>query len=270
MGKKIVVLLLLSVLVALGIVYHRPLIDEARKLVGREASAPTAATASNTNTTTVATAAGPKTSTPAIVGSEPDSFASSLHYPSDALNADSAVQFYCDVTSAGVVATTYAVIGEREEFRRAVQNALDWGHFKPATADGKPTDVYLGGTVIFMHQDGKPLIVVALASAERDRVSQLGNYIQPQLLGSLRQLLLDGERTERVELPRSQSSAEALVQVNENGEATGVSIISEQPKQIGLGEFLTTILKRAHYTAAYADGNKTAGQLNVVVDFDEY
>ncbi len=268
MGKKIVALLLLSLIVALGIVYHQPLLDEAKKITGHGPAATVNTTGQNHSATAIKP--GPDSSTPALVGNGADSFASYLHYPTDALNADSAVQFYCDVTSEGVVTTTYAVLGDREEFRRAVRTALDWGHFTPATADKKPTAVYLGGTVLFLHQDGKPLIVVSLASAERERVGKLGNYLQPQLIGTLRELLLEGERSEGVELPRQQASAEALVQVDDHGRATGVSIIAEQPKQIGLGEFLSTVFKHAHYTAAYADGKPTAGQLNVVIDFDEY
>ena len=48
--------------------------------------------------------------------------------------------------------------------RRAVQTALDWGRFTPATVNGKPVRVYLGGTVLFIHQNGEPVIVVSLAT----------------------------------------------------------------------------------------------------------
>ena len=99
----------------------------------------------------IRTDTAPKTVEPATVGREEGSFASYIHFPKDpeAAKADSAVQFYCDVSAAGTVTTRYAVVGDTPAFETAVQSALDWGHFNPAKVDGKPVPVYLGGTVYF-------------------------------------------------------------------------------------------------------------------------
>ena len=97
---------------------------------------------------------------PAIVSQGQDSFASFVHFPKDAAtNLDGAVQFYCDIAEDGTVATTYAVVSDQKALETAVQTALDWGKFQPATIDGKPVSVYLGGTVLFFHQGGRPTIV---------------------------------------------------------------------------------------------------------------
>jgi hypothetical protein len=98
---------------------------------------------------------------PAIVGREADSFASYIHFPKNASpTSESAVQFYCDVSAEGAVVATYGLIGNDAAFKSAVQTALDWGKFKPAKLDGKPVPVYLGGTVLFFHEGGQPVIVV--------------------------------------------------------------------------------------------------------------
>ena len=99
----------------------------------------------------IRTDTAPKTIEPATIGREAGSFASYIHFPKDseAAKADSAVQFYCDVSAAGAITTRYALIGDNPAFETAVQSALDWGHFNPAKVDGKPVPVYLGGTVFF-------------------------------------------------------------------------------------------------------------------------
>ena len=123
--------------------------------------------------------------TPALVKHEANSITHYLHFPKDAAAAklDGAVQFYCDITEEGIVETTHALVGNNDAFKNAVQTALDWGRFTPATVNGQPVRVYLGGTVLFIHQNGEPVIVVSLVTHDRDRVGKLANYIQPQLVG---------------------------------------------------------------------------------------
>jgi hypothetical protein len=96
---------------------------------------------------------------PAIIGQGPDSVASYVHFPKDPEMAslEGAVQFYCDISEDGKVATTWAVAGDQKSLMIAVQSALDWGKFQPATVDGKPVRVYLGGTVVFFIKTAGPL-----------------------------------------------------------------------------------------------------------------
>ena len=181
--------------------------------------------------------AGPVT--PALVSQGPDSITHYLHYPkdADAAKLDGAVQFYCDITETGIVETTHALVANDDKFKRAVQTALDWGRFTPATVNGEPVRVYLGGTVLFIHQNGEPVIVVSLATYDRDRVGKLANYIQPQLVGGLRHAL------EKAISSLTQGilvggKAEAVVRVDAKGVVTGTSGISETPKGSGLGLLL--------------------------------
>ena len=52
--------------------------------------------------------------------------------------------------------------------------------------------------------------------------------------------------------------------------ADSSSVVSEIPKDSGLGELLRTITQDAQWVPAYNDGKPTAGQINVVANFGEY
>ncbi|MGI8889786.1 MAG: energy transducer TonB [Chthoniobacterales bacterium] len=206
--------------------------------------------------------------TPALVKEGPESITHYLHYPrkAQATKLEGAVQFYCDLLEDGSVETTHAMVGKDDVFKTAVQTALDWGHFTPATVDGKPVRVYVGGTVLFLYQNNQPVIVVSLATHDRDRVGKLTNYIQPQLVGGLRH---DVEKaisslTKGILMA---GKAEVVVKVNEKGAVTGTSDISENPKGSGLGLLLDNTMKKAQFTPAYENGKPTAGGINVVASF---
>jgi outer membrane biosynthesis protein TonB len=200
-----------------------------------------------------------------------DSFTSYLHYPKDpdASKLDGAVQFYCDVTETGVVEAVHALVGNNDAFKEAVQTALDWGHFSPATVNGTAVRSYLGGTVLFIHRGAEEIIVVSLATFDRDRVGKLVNYIQPQLLGGLRYTLEKqiATLTRGVLVP---GRAEVVVHVDDHGKVTGTSAITENPKDSGLGILLAEAVRKAQFTPAYENGKPVAGGINVVADFTKF
>ena len=199
---------------------------------------------------------------------EADSISHYLHFPPDPATAkrDSVVQFYCDVSEQGAVEATYGLVGTDEAFKAAVQSALDWGRFAPATVDGKPVPVYLGGTVIFTHHKGAPVIAVSLATHDRERVGKLVNYIQPQLVGGLRREVAKIIRQIPHSFPVS-GIAQAVVQVDERGAVTSTSVVGETPKGSGLGDLLNAAIKGAHFTHAYENGKAVPGAVDVVSDF---
>ncbi|MEO8438684.1 MAG: energy transducer TonB, partial [Spartobacteria bacterium] len=209
--------------------------------------------------------------TPALVSQDSDSITHYLHYPKDpeAAKLDGAVQFYCDITENGIVETTHALVANHEAFRAAVRTALDWGRFTPATVNGQPVRVYLGGTVLFLHQNGQPVIVVSLATHDRDRVGKLANYIQPQLVGGLR-YALQKEISSLTQGVLVSGKAEVVVSVNANRAVTGTSGISENPKDSGLGILLDNAMKKAQFTSAYENGKQAAGGINVVANFAQF
>ena len=129
------------------------------------------------------------------------------------------------------------MLGQDDSFKTAVQTALDWGHFTPATVDGKPVPVYLGGTVIFTHDKGQPVIAISLATHDRERVGKLVNYIQPQLVGGLRAEVAKIIRLIPHNFPVN-GIAQAVVEVNEKGVLQSAKVVGESPKGSGLGDLL--------------------------------
>ena len=93
---------------------------------------------------------------------------------------------------------------------------------------------------------------ISLATYDRERVSKLTNYIQPQLIGGLRRRLETAERASTINLP-TKGAAEVLVNVGEHSEITSTSVVAENPKEIGLGGFLIGAIKDAQFTPAYND-----------------
>ncbi len=209
--------------------------------------------------------------TPAMVNQEADSITRYLHYPKDpkAAKLDGAVQFYCDITETGVVEGLHALIGNNDAFKEVVQTALDWGRFTPATVNGKPVRVYLGGTVLFLHQNGEEVIVVSLATHDRDRVGKLANYVQPQMIGGLRHTMETAIRALKMGILVA-GKAEVVVNVDAKGAITGTSDISENPKGSGLGELLNSAVRKAQFTSAYENGKPAAGGRNVVANFGQF
>ncbi len=209
--------------------------------------------------------------TPALVTQGGDSITHYLHFPRDpaAAKLDGAVQFYCDITEDGIVETIHVLIGNNNAFKDAVQTALDWGRFTPATVNGQPVRVYLGGTVLFLHQNGEEVIVVSLATHDRDRVGKLANYIQPQLVGGLRHTLEQAISSLKQGVLVG-GKAEVVVNVDPRGTVTGTSALSENPKGSGLGVLLDGAVRKAQFTPAYENGTPTAGGINVVANFGQF
>ncbi len=209
--------------------------------------------------------------TPAVVSQDENSFSRYLHFPKDPAEAqrNSVVQFYCDLTEEGVVEATYGLVGQDEAFKAAVQTALDWGRFTPATLDGKPIRIYLGGTVIFTHDEkGAPVIAVSLATHDRERVGKLVNYIQPQLIGGLRHEVAKIIRQIPHNFPVA-GIAQAVVEVDDKGVLKSTKVIGESPKGSGLGDLLDAAIKGAQYTHAYDNGKAVGGAVDVVADFSK-
>lgn len=234
-------------------------------------STPTAA-ASASPTKEVATPAPivAARATPAVVTPDDTSITHYLHFPEDAAAAkrNSVVQFYCDISEQGTVEATYALVGSDDTFKAAVQSALDWGRFTPATIDGKPVPAYLAGTVIFSHENGAPVIAVSLATHDRERVGKLANYIQPQLLGGLREEVAKIIRQIPHKFPVA-GVAQATAEVNEEGALTQVTTVGENPQGNGLADLLKAALSGAQFTHAYQDGKATSGVVDVVADFSK-
>lgn len=205
--------------------------------------------------------------TPAVATQDANSITHYLHYPTgEAGLRGGVVQFFCDVTEDGTVEAVYGLLGKDDAFKAAVQSALDWGRFAPATVDGQPVAVYLGGTVIFAKDKGAPVIVVTLATHDRETVGALTNHIQPQLIGGLRRQVAKIIRQIPHDFPVG-GVAQAVVKVSAKGVVTETSVVGETPKGSGLGDLLNAAVKGAQFTHAYENGKAVDGAIDVVADF---
>jgi hypothetical protein len=160
-------------------------------------------------------------------------------------------------------------VGKNPAFEAAVQTALDWGRFAPATVNGNPVPVYLSGTVLFGHKNNQELIIVSLATYDRERVAKFANYIQPQLVGGLRsamqKALAEGNRGNI-----SAGQAEVVVKVDATGKVTDITSVSENPRDSGLAQIINDALHQGQFTPAYEDGKAAAGAINIVADFSQF
>ncbi|HEY5036379.1 MAG TPA: hypothetical protein VII74_04530 [Chthoniobacterales bacterium] len=203
---------------------------------------------------------------PASVLQTEESIAHYLHFPEGESDHDSVAQFYCDISEEGVVEATYGVIGKDTPFRTAVQSALDWGHFAPAMVNGHAVAAYLGGTVVFAHQNGAPVVGVILATYGDERIRKMANFVQPQLIGGLRPEIEKLFRRIPQGIPPG-GWARVVVKVDARGEVTGVSGMTEIPKGSGLGNILRDAVAGAQFTPAYDNGKPVPGEIDVVANF---
>ena len=210
---------------------------------------------------------------PATVDQNPDSFAMKLHYPAKekAEKTQGAVKFYCEVGPDGKPAhiSTLNSKGERH-FGIAVEFALYHGRFNPATVDGKPVTVMLGGTVLFLISNAQPTIAVVLATAEGEKIATMSNYQQPQLLDTDALFRRKCFAVRDKYRPRWGANPGAVVLANIDGQGNliGKSIESESPPNGGHGRLLLEVIGQEHFIPAQSNGKPVAGDFELVVDFE--
>jgi len=198
--------------------------------------------------------------------------ATQLHYPKSAKAAHSqaAIPFYCEIRADGKPDHISTILYQgKREFTDMVDHALRKCHFQPATVDGKPVPVMIGGTVIFMFQGNTPAIVVSLSTADKEKTARMGNYIQPQMIGS------DADFRRKVLKNRfdvflntgERPSAEVLAHVDAQGNMTSKSITAEAPPKGGWGTLLSKSMEGAKFIPALDNGKPVAGDFNLPLDF---
>ena len=113
------------------------------------------------------------------------------------------------------------------------------------------------------------MIVVSLATHDRDRVGKLANYIQPQLVGGLRHTMEEGDQFAHPGHSRRRQGGSR----GERGcQRRGHRHLrnSESPKGSGLGHLLDGALKKAQFTPAYENGTPAPAGINVVANFSQF
>jgi hypothetical protein len=207
-----------------------------------------------------------------MIGSGGDSFAAQLHYPpkAKAQHQQAAIPFYCEIGTDGKPTHIHTLEYKgKGEFTDTVDHALRKGRFQPAMVDGKPTPVMIGGTVIFVFQGNTPAVVVSLSSADKEKTARMGNYIQPQMIGSDAEFRrkIYKNRFDIVYHPGEHPSAEVMAHVDAQGNLTGTTLVAEAPPQGGCGTLLTKAFQGAKFIPALNNGAAVAGDFNLPMDF---
>jgi len=210
---------------------------------------------------------------PATIGQGPDSVAMQLHYPPKerAAKTEGAVKFYCEISPQGKAGHISTLYGKGEgHFGTAVEYALRHGRFTPATVDGKPASVMLGGTVLFMLNGGQPTIAVALATAESDKVASMSNYVQPQMIDSdaLFRRKIFGLRDKYTLRSGARPGAVVVVHVDAQGNVLSKKIKTESPPNGGHGRLVIDVVDQEKFIPAMSNGQPVAGDFELTVDFE--
>ena len=210
---------------------------------------------------------------PANVSQGPDSIALQLHYPPKerAAKAQGAVKFYCEVSPEGKPSHISVLNGKGEaRFGTAVLYALHHGRFNPATVDGKPTGVMLGGTVLFIMTNGQPTIAVALATVESDKIAAMSNYVQPQMIDSdaLFRRKVYAIRDKYTYRTGAHPGAVVWVHVDAQGKPVSKTIESESPTNGGRGRILLDVVDEERFIPAQSNGQAVPGDFELAVDFE--
>jgi len=210
---------------------------------------------------------------PATVGQGPDSIAMQLHYPPKerAAKEQAAVKFYCEVSPVGKPGHIFVLNGKGDaHFGTAVLFALHHGRFNPATVDGKPIAVMLGGTVLFVIANGHPTIAVSLATAESDKVAAMSNYMQPQMLDSdaVFRRKIYAMRDKYVYRYGANLGAVVRVHVDAQGKPVSKTIVTESPPDGGRGRMLLDLVDEERFIPAQSNGQTVPGDFELAVDFE--
>ena len=213
---------------------------------------------------------------PAMIGSGPDSVAANLHYPPKAKAAkrEAAIPFYCEVGPRGK-SDHFQLYGsdDKAEFSLALLAALKKGRFEPAISNGHAVSVIIGGTAFFMFQENQPTIAVMLSTADRQKTAALGNYIQPQMLGSssdFRRKIWKAHFDKNIHLQNGvHPGAAAVVDVDQDGNLVSMRIQAESPPDSGWGALLLKALQTARFIPALENGQPVGGQFDIIVNYDD-
>ena len=136
--------------------------------------------------------------------------------------------------------------------------------------DGKPTEVMIGGTVLFMLANGQPTIAITLATAESDKISAMSNYLQPQMIDSdaLFRRKVFALRDKYTLRYGARPGAVVQVHVDAQGKAVSKKIESESPPNGGHGRLLLDVVDQEKFIPAQSNGQPVAGDFELAVDFE--
>ena len=194
---------------------------------------------------------------PALIGDSTNSFAAILRYPKKALDnrQTGGVFFYCDVDEAGKTSNfqPFRVSTNTLEFLTATKTALEHARFEPAITYGKPTGVTLVMAVLFLLQEGEPLIRIFLNADEVDIVAGK-NVIAPQVIGGSRAFAKGLSYPLRALDNHLEGEVKVEFVVDEEGRPSQFNVLKDTAPQAGFGSRAVSHLKQRRFIPAFVNG----------------
>jgi Gram-negative bacterial TonB protein C-terminal len=166
------------------------------------------------------------------------------------------LSFECFVTNAGepVNAVTYRATPGSEVLEKEVMSALNRCRFIPAIYNGKPTEVLVHGTALFVVVDGKPHLRI-YANQNPDDISKGNDFIAPQLIAGTTKALPQDELA-KGRIYHEKGVVRLVIAVDANGNQKSVRVLSEEPGGFNFGHATLIMLQGAKYIPGFRNGRR--------------
>jgi Gram-negative bacterial TonB protein C-terminal len=212
---------------------------------------------------------------PVLLGSGPDALINRID-TADLIRKgqkDGAIMFSCAVMKDGTATSvlTYRGTADSKALEQEVLKRLSIAanpKFVPAVYNHIPVDAIYYATVTFMVVDGKPRLRI-FSNQNRDELKKESDFISPQPFWGGDSKFTGFHYPNRGAAPvQVDGSAELEAKIDERGNLRELTLLSEQPPFLGLGDAAFDDLSKAKFIPAFRDGKPVACTVKIPVYFN--
>ena len=212
---------------------------------------------------------------PVLIGTGPDSLINRID-TADLIRKgqkDGAIMFSCSVRKDGTAASisTYRGTADSKALEQEVLKRLSIAanpKFVPAVYNHIPVDAIYYATVTFMVVDGKPRLRI-FSNQDRDELKKESDFISPQPFWGGDSKFTGFHYPNRGDAPiQVDGSAELEAKIDERGNLRELTLLSEQPPFLGLGDAAFDDLSKAKFIPAFREGKPAACTVKIPVYFN--
>lgn len=211
---------------------------------------------------------------PILLGTGPDSLINRID-AADLIRKgqkDAAIMFSCSVKKDGSVlsASTYRGTPDSKPLEQEVLKNLSAAanpKFLPAVYNHLPVDAIYYGTVMFRVIDGKPRLRI-FSNQDREELKKESDFIGPQPFWGADSKFNGFHYPADEDAPvQVDASAELQVKVNATGNLVELTLLSEEPPFIGIGDAAFDAMSKAKFIPAFRDGKPVACDVKIPIYF---
>ncbi|MEY2546547.1 MAG: Gram-negative bacterial TonB protein C-terminal [Verrucomicrobiota bacterium] len=205
---------------------------------------------------------------PALLGAGPDALINRIDTKMLVAKGqkDAAVMFNCSVLKTGEIgwSTTYRGTADSKLLDQEVFARLRETKFVPAIYNHIAVDAIYYGTVTFAIVDGKPRLRI-FSNQETEELKKENDFIGPQPFFGL-ESKFTGFHYPSADIPvMVKGSVEVKLKIDEKGNLQDISVLTEEPPFIGLGDAALTDLRLARFIPAFRNGKPVACEVTLPV-----